>query len=49
MEVQLVLQRGRGQASLVDFAALEVKPGLDQIVGEHVAGGQIPACTLILP
>ena len=22
------------------FAALEVKPSLDQIVGEHVAGGQ---------
>ena len=40
MEVQLVLQRGRGQTSLVDFAALEVKPSLDQIVGEHVAGGQ---------
>lgn len=40
VEVELVLERGRGQASLVDLVALEANPGLDQVVGEHVAGGE---------
>ena len=40
MEVQLVLQRGRSQAGLVDFATLDADPGFDQVVGEDVACGE---------
>ena len=40
MEVELVLERGWSQASLVDLVALEANPGLDQVVCEHVAGGE---------
>ena len=39
VEVELVLERGRGQASLVDLVALEpIQVSIS--LGEHVAGGQ---------
>ena len=40
MEVELVLQGGGGQAGLGQLTALEVQPGLDQIVGEDVSLAQ---------
>ena len=40
VEVELVLKRSRLQASLIDLAALQVDPRLDEILGEHVTGRQ---------
>ena len=46
VEVQLVLQRGRGQTSLVNLATLDADPGVNQVVGEdeaNIKAGKISA------